>query len=440
MTASLYPSARSVFLVGVGVPLALILGVMAPGLWLAGIAWSIFALGVILLDAMATCTPSSLRVVAHLPDTIAMGTQPIVHIDLQFTGRLVPASAEVALDTSPQLDVAPARQTVPAAGVANTAAFAVVPWRRGEGRFERLWIRWPSPLGLVWRQRLEEIGRNVPIIPNLQGVKEEALRLFRREAPFGLNHLLDSGDSAEFHALRDFQPGMDRRRIDWKQSAKHGALVAKQFQAETNQHIVLALDTGRLMSEPLDGQPRLDRALHAVLLIAYVALRLGDRVGLFAFDEKPRLASGTVAGAQAFPLLQRLASALDYSTAETNFTLGLTQLGSDLERRSTVVIFTDFVDTTSAELMLENVGRLLARHVVLFVVFRDQELEGLRNAEPRSPEDVSRAVVADALLRERNIVIERLRRLGANIVDAPVSRIGMKLLATYLSSKRLGGY
>ena len=50
-----------------------------------------------------------------------------------------------------------------------------------------------------------------------------------------------------------------------------------------------------------------------------------------------------------------MAAQLDYSTAETNFTLGLTQLSGELEHRSIVVVFTDFSDTTSAELMLENV-------------------------------------------------------------------------------------
>lgn len=438
MSATLYPTARAVFLVGLGVPVALILGAVAPGLWLAGIAWAIFGLCVMLADAWAACGPSTLSIASDLPGTIAMGERCVALFGLDFRTNLAPRSVEASLDTGARLNVAPTRGRVSIASGKGSARFAVVPLRRGEGHFERLWIRWSSPLGLVWRQRVETIGRVVPVVPNIHAVKEEALRLFGRDAPLGLHMLLDSGESAEFHALRDFQSGMDRRRIDWKQSAKHAALRAKEFHAEQNQHLVFAIDTGRLMSEPLEGQPRLDRALQAVLLLAYAALRLGDRVGLFAFDEKPRLASGTVAGTAAFPLLQRLASKLDYSSAETNFTLALTQLAGDLERRSIIVIFTDFIDTTSAQLMLENVGRLLRRHVVLFVVFRDQELESLRRAEPKLPEDVSRAVVADALLREREVVIERLRRLGADIVDAPVERIGSRLLMAYLSTKRLG--
>ena len=96
---------------------------------------------------------------------------------------------------------------------------------------------------------------------------------------------------------------------------------------------------------------------------------MGDRVGFFGFDVQPRLFSGAVSGAHAFPFLQRIAARLDYSTEETNYTLALTQLGAALERRSLIVVFTDFADTTSAQLMLENVGRLIKRHLVLFVIY-----------------------------------------------------------------------
>ena len=433
----IYPTRRAVFLVALGIPAALLLGILAPRLWFAGVAWAVFVTGTMLLDISVAGRRASLRVVSTLPNGIAIGQTPHASFALSFAGNSAPREAEVTLDVGARLKTSPLRQFVGIADRAGMAKFALTPLRRGEGRFERLWVRWQGPLGLAWLQKTEELGNAVPIVPNVQAIKEEATRLFRRDAPLGAHLQLNTAEGAEFHALRDFQSGLDRRMIDWKQSAKHALLLAKEFQAEQNQHIVMALDTGRLMSEPVAGQPRLDRALHAILLLSYVGLKIGDRVGLFAFDERPRLRSGTVTGAAAFPLLQRLASQLDYSTAETNFTLGLTQLAADLEHRSIVVIFTDFVDTTSAELMLENIGRLLQRHLVLFVLFRDVELEEMALAKPLTPEDVSRSVIADTLLRERYIVIERLRRLGVEIVDAPLERIGMGLLESYLAMKRL---
>jgi uncharacterized protein (DUF58 family) len=433
----IYPTRRAVFLAALGIPAALLIALIAPRLWLAGATWVIFVSGLMLLDAVAAGAPAFLRVDPELPNGLAVGRTSRASVAIRFGRFGAPRNAEVALDVGERLEVAPYRQSVAIAGRIARADFVLSVRRRGEGRFERLWIRWQGPLGLAWLQKSERLDHAVPIVSDLQSIKEEAVRLFQRDMPLGAHIQLNVAAGAEFHALKAFESGMDRRTIDWKQSAKHGLLLAKEFQAEKNQHIVMALDTGRLMSEPVAGEPRLDRALQAILLLAYVGLKLGDRVGLFAFDERPRLRSGTVAGPAAFPQLQRLAAKLDYSTAETNFTLGLTQLATDLEHRSVVVVFTEFTDTTSAELMLENIGRLLQRHLVLFVLFRDVELEDMVRARPEKPEDVSRAVIADALLRERNIVVERLRRLGVHVVDAPLDQIGMRLLQSYLAAKRL---
>ncbi len=432
----IYPARNAVLLVALGVPIALICGVLAPRLWLSGLAFVLFAFGLMLLDYAAAAGRRGLQLVPTIPNGLAVGQPATASFDLSFR-RAAPRSAEIALSSGALLGIDPARQTVSFRNRQARADFTLVPRRRGEGTLERYWVRWQGPLGLVWLQKEAALDRRLPIVPNINAVKEEAMRLFRRDAPLGQHIQLDTGEGAEFHALREFITGMDRRTIDWKQSARHGRLLGREFQFEQNQHIVLALDTGRLMSEPIRGEPRIDRAIQASLLLAYVGLRLGDRVGLFAFDEKPRLASGTVSGAGAFTLLQRMAAKLDYSTAETNFTLGLTELSTKLARRSIVIVFTDFVDSTSAELMLENVARLADRHLVLFVVFRDEELESMVATEPRTAEDVTRTVIAESLMRERDVVVERLRRLGVYIVDVPFEQIANGLVSVYLAVKRL---
>ena len=83
--------------------------------------------------------------------------------------------------------------------------------------------------------------------------------------------------------------------------------------------------------EPVAGLPRVDRAVSAMLLTAWVALKLGDRVALNAFDSRPRIASGLVSGAPAFAELQRLAARIDYSGEETNYTFALTTLAARLD-------------------------------------------------------------------------------------------------------------
>ena len=114
----------------------------------------------------------------------------------------------------------------------------------------------------------------------------------------------------------------------------------------------------------------------------------------------------------------------------------LSQLAQSLKRRTLIVVFTDFVDTTNAELMIENMGRLLRRHIVIFVAFRDEALEQLVTKEPRETDDISRAVIAENLMLERELVIARLRRMGVHIVDVAADQMSNAVLNKYLELKR----
>ena len=431
----IYPTARAIGLAAAGAPVALLIGLFAPGLWLIGPGWIALVFALVLVDAALGADRNRASLSLTAPASLAAGGRGDALVQLAFVGA-APATVELALEANGRIAVEPARRRAKVAERLARTGFRLTPVRRGPGVLQRLWARWRGPLGLVWKQKVEPLDRPLPVTLNTQAVKDEAMKLFSRDALNGPRVQFDLGGGSEFHALSEFRPGMDRRSIDWKQSARHNQLLAREFHIERNHPVILVVDTGRLMCEPLAGLPKIDHALNAALILAYVGLKSGDRVGLFAFDARPHVASGALSGPGAFALIQRLAAQIDYSVAETNFTLGLTQLAGSLGRRSLLVVFTDFADTTSAELMLENVGRLMGQHLVLFVVMRDDELEALTRKAPDEAADVSRAVVAQALLREREVVIERLRRMGVQILEAPAGRIGPALLARYLDLKR----
>jgi uncharacterized protein (DUF58 family) len=425
-----------VLLTAAAAPIALLIGLVAPGYWLVGPAWVALLLALTLADGWLGSPPSAARLRLIAPGSLYVGAEAQARIAADFDAGRPPRSVEAALEANSRVRVEPERRLASVHGREAEAPFHLTPQRRGEAQLSYGWLRWRGPLGLVWKQRRQAFGHISPVVPNIQAVREEAVRLFSRESLFGLKVQIDSGEGAEFHALTDFRAGMDRRSIDWKQSAKHAALIGKEYRTERNHHIVCAVDCGRLMSEPMGGLPRVDQAINASLLLAYVSLKIGDRVALYAFDDRPRQASGLVGGVRAFPLLQRLAAKVDYSAEETNFTLALTSLAGRLQRRALVVVFTDFADTTSAELMVENIGRLLDRHLVLFVAFRDEELEALVEAEPREVDDVSRAVTAANLLKERELVLTTLRRMGVQVLDTPSAQLGPAVLSAHLDLKR----
>ena len=432
----IYPTRTAVVLTAAGAPLAAAAGVFASSYWVAGVGWSALVVLLMLLDAALTRLRRAPEVVLEAPASLAVGAEGEARAAVLFNAIFTPRRVEMMLEANDLVAVAPRRATVEVTDKETAAAFTVTPHRRGEAVLEKLWLRWKGPLGLAWAQVQHPLDHAAPVTPSIAAVKEEALRLFSRDALHGLKEQIETGEGTEFHALRDFVGGMDHRTIDWKQSARHGKLVAQERRTERNHTIVLALDTGRTMSEPLEGLPRIDRAINAALLLAYVGLVTGDRIGMFAFDAKPRLSTGATSGVHSFPLIQRLVSRLDYSAEEANFTLGLTTLAGDLDRRSLIVMFTEFTDSIGAELMMENLRRLLKRHLVLFVLMRDEELETMARAEPIESVDVSRAVTAASLMREREVVMMRLRRMGVQLVEAPIGAVGPALINAYLDIKR----
>jgi len=100
-----------------------------------------------------------------------------------------------------------------------------------------------------------------------------------------------------------------------------------------------------------------------------------------------------------------------------------------------VVVFSDFVDSTTAELMLENVAMLNRQHVIVFAALRDPALRALADGRPNSLSDVARAVSAAQVLNERRLVFERLTRIGVIAFEAAEEALTGRLLSTYLTIK-----
>ena len=303
---------------------------------------------------------------------------------------------------------------------------------------EAVWLRWDGPLGLATRQVRQSLGAEVRIRPNLAPARSPALQLFLRNAQFGMVARRIRGEGTEFEALAEYEAGMDRRRIDWKSSARHARLYAKEFETERNNQIVFAFDCGQTMCEPIAGLPRIDRAVTAALTTAWIALGAQDRVAVYGFASRPQVMSPFVTAPRDFRRLQDAAAALDYSAEQPNFTLALSTLAARLRRRSLIVVFSEFTDPTSAELMIESMRRLVERHRVIFVVMADSELADFVSAPIRSAQDAAMAVTATTLQHQRTLVLQRLRRAGILVVEAPHAHIGNRLLDAYLGVKRAG--
>lgn len=437
LKSPIVPSARALGVLALLAPGAVVVAALAPAAWIITPVLALALLAAVVIDGLLAARLAELKLGHPADAEVGQPARLSLHAELRgWTGRGRP---EAALGFDERLGKRGATTLLlapdPSAEIWSGET-EIVPTRRGTGSLHAVWLRWPGPLGLAHRQAFRRLDQQVRVWPDISPVRSPTLQAFLRDAQVGLVARRIRGEGTQFEALSEYEPGMDRRHIDWKASARHSRLYARENEAERDNQIVFALDCGQAMCEPVDGLPRIDRAISAALLSAYVALKGGDRVALFGFADRPELLTPFALDARHFHRLQVAAAGLDYTSREPNFTLALATLTARLKRRSLIVLFSDFSDTTSAELMIESITRLVRHHLVIFVTMEDAELSELTDAEPAQVGDLASAVAADALVRQRALVLQRLRRLGVDVIEAPWQAIGYRLIDRYLAVKR----
>lgn len=98
------------------------------------------------------------------------------------------------------------------------------------------------------------------------------------------------GQSMEFAQHRQYVPGDDLRRIDWKVWGKQDRFFVKQYEAETNLRAILLIDASRSMrySGSAEKMSKFDYAATLAVSIAWQLLRQQDSVGGICFDSEIR--------------------------------------------------------------------------------------------------------------------------------------------------------
>ena len=397
------------------------------------VAWAALCLAVI---ADAVITPGGRRFALHFsgPHEVFVGEAARFTLRLDASGGRYSVRHAVARLRWPEGVSGPTDIVLAAQGQSHALAdFTARATKRGRWRIAMISVLRASRLGLIEFIENHPQDIEISVVPNIRSITSGELDTEIASMEFGERATSIHGEGSEFHQLREFVAGMDTRTIDYKRSARHGALVARQMQTERNHSIVLALDNGHLMREEVDGLAKIDHMINAGLALAWAGILGGDRVGLYAFDARPRLFVPPMDGRRAFAQLRSHTASLEYRLVETNHTLALSHLHQRLSRRSLVVVFSDFVDTTTAELLLENVQVLNRHHVVIFVTLRDPLLERYHRRQSDNIAMVAETVAAADLERERRRVLDSLLRLGVFVIETTPGGLRPELLSTYMT-------
>src|SRR5690242_11004250 len=104
----MYPTRRMIFVALAGVPLSLLAAMAAPSFWLVGPAWTLFAIGLFLLDAILAAAPGNLSYVLDIPSALGVARAENATVAVSFVGG-APANLELAIDHNSRLKVIPDR-------------------------------------------------------------------------------------------------------------------------------------------------------------------------------------------------------------------------------------------------------------------------------------------------------------------------------------------
>ncbi|MBX4995114.1 uncharacterized protein (DUF58 family) [Rhizobium binae] len=399
--------------------------------------WLVLA-GVTVGDLALSALAGRMTVEFDLPPQGFVGHTAAFTVAISPQKGALPGKIDIRLDLAPELVIGAGRlpwATSDTGEKPTRASVDIHLTRRGQFAIHGLWLKWPSRLRLLEIIAHLPVVREITVLPDISPVLSGAIKTQILPLEAGQKDLRLRGEGSEFHQLREFASGMDPRSMDWKRSARMRSLVVREMRAERNHQIILCIDSGRLMAEQLAGFAKLDRAINAALAMCWGAGLAGDLVGLYSFDSRPRLFVPALPGRAAFARLQTVCAGLRYETQETNHTLGLTHLSARLKRRSLIVIFSDFVDSITAELMIENIQVLARHHFIVYVALRDPMLAKLIEPEEMTLDAIARSVAARQILHERRAVMEKLARLGVLCLDSTPEALTSDLIARYIEIK-----
>lgn len=189
----------------------------------------------------------------------------------------------------------------------------------------------------------------------------------------GAHRSARKGAGVEFGGHRSYTPGDDLRWLDVRSFLRHGHLLVRQFETETDRALRLVIDATASMGYRGTRAPGAKLAWASLVgaALARVAIRSGDPVGLGFIGGTKNVRSVPVSGGR--EAFERIASALDAQRAEGDalddvaaLDRALGGLARAARRGSVVIVFSDLLDLP--EQAAERIGAIATRGRVVVVV------------------------------------------------------------------------
>ncbi len=313
--------------------------------------------------------------------------------------------------------------------------YTVVPRERGAHELGDTTTLVEGPLRLLRVVLRHCTSQTVHVYPNVGGTSAGNLRAREKQLALGLRSIRVSGGRGEFASMREYVPGDPFRFIDWKSTAKRQRPITRAFEHERSQLVVIGVDAGHAMSPYVNDKTKLDHALESALVLAYTAIRLGDRVSFLAFDENVHTYVKPGRSVAHYSRILEASHRIQPYKTYSDYNAVFDFLELHVNRRALVVLVSDLLDETNAAPLLDRAAMIRRRHLPLFLTHDDSSTERASVRAVASPQAAYTRAAAIDLSDERDRLKLRFSRAGIHLVEAPAGQLGARAVDRYLEFK-----
>lgn len=430
-----YPSFKFVFLFLSPAPFLVLFPV--DGAFVATLVFDLVLCLIWAFDAIHSVRADRLEIDRICPKQISLGgSNPVGWSVRNRSGRRV--AFELTDDVPPEWK----KDRASIGGTILGNSFAEIQYRirptvRGLFTMGDIHLRFTTPLGLGQRQVRIPRSDEVKVYPNVANLSRYDLAVQRQKlAQLGMVSTRFLGKGSLFESLREYVPGDDLGDVAWKATSRRGKMLVRNYESEKSQNLLVLIDCGRLMTAEIDDLSRLDYAINASLLLTYVAMKQGDRIGMIAFSNEIESYLPPLKGHRALSRMNDALYRLEPRLVESDYERACRFLALQHRKRSLIVLFTDVIDKNASSVLMGYTARFARKHLPVCVAFRNLEVEGIAQSPVESASACFSRAVALQMLERRKEALAQMRRFGVDVLEADPRTMTPRVIDRYLRLKR----
>lgn len=427
------------FIIGSGIAILFLLSYFFPHLFPISRVFLFLFAGTIIVDFGMLFAISGIRANRKVPDRLSNGDENHIAISILNQYNFT-VSCEI-IDEIPlqfqKRDFSIKAGLKPGEGKELT--YTLTPKERGTYSFGKLNIYITAIIGLGRRRYTFDEHVEVQVYPAfLQLKKYELLAVTDRLTEAGIKKIRRLGQHTEFDQIKEYVKGDDYRTINWKATARKGALMVNQYQDEKSQQVYNIIDKGRVMKMPFNGMTLLDYSINASLVLSKIALQKADKTGVITFNTA--IDAFVTASKRQRTMYNILETLYHQETEfyESNYELLYVNIKRYITQRSLLILYTNVESTSSIKNYMSFLSRLSRSHLLLVVLFENTQVREFLNNPAKNTEDIYMKTIAEKFLFDKKLIVKELQKQGIHAILTTPSNLTVNIINKYIEYKAVG--